>query len=139
MSWIFTILGWGVAGVFVFMGFFGQNSKQRKEESDKLADGLIQRLKETVDQQGKDNLALSAKLDQTTKELHIMQGRNSVLEGLFNGSENSIMAFLKQAPELLQVAQQNHELAQSTNAAIGRLAEAMTSLVERADAFPIAT
>lgn len=144
MVWIFTLGGWAVAGVFIIIGFFGQSSKLRREEADKLADGLIQRLNQTVEQQTKDIAKMQADMEAHTKsrdeeirklsdDLKHMQGRNAVLEELFKGRDPQMQAFLKDAPMLMEIAQSNNQLAKATNESVGSLADAVRELVERID------
>lgn len=125
--------GFLVSGVFVTLGYLGMGTRDRRKESEGLADTLISRLKETVDQQTDTIASLSSKLDVTTKELHQMQGRNSVLEGLFNGSETSIIASLKLVPELLRVANESNQLAKDTSNSVGQMAKALGDLLQRID------
>ncbi|MDE2022414.1 MAG: hypothetical protein KGI71_05900 [Patescibacteria group bacterium] len=133
IGWILTISGWAVAGFFVFLGFFGGGSKARREEAEKLADGLIQRLNQTVDQQGKDIEMLKTQLIDHKSQIDHFKGRNAVLEELFKGRDPQMQAFLKDAPHLMEIAQSNNELANSTNKAVGSLADAVRELVERID------
>lgn len=125
--------GYIVAGVLVVLGYLGMGSRDRRKDDDTVATNLINNLQKTVDLQEKTIKATSDKLDQTTKELHQMQGRNSVLEGLFNGNENSILSFLKAAPRLISVAEENNTLAKATNASVGQMAQALTSLMQHLD------
>lgn len=130
---VLSLLGLGgyiIGGVFALRGQWDKASKAKDAQADELGDKLIQRLQQTVDQYGKDNAALAQKLDQTTKELHQMQGRNQVLEELFNGSESSIMAFLKQAPKLMQIADENNNLAKDTNTAIEHMAATFAKFID---------
>lgn len=115
--------------------FFNSRNNQRAAD-DSVSSNLIQNLKTTSDMQEKMIGTLTTKLDQTTKELHVMQGRNTVLEELFNGSENSILSFLKQAPELITIAKENHDLSKKNaddiaalTASIGKLVVALTAKV----------
>lgn len=124
------VAGWLVAGVFTFIGLFSTQSKANRVDDDSVASNLINNLKLTVDQLKEDKDAMSTKLDNTTKELHQMQGRNSVLEGLFNGSENSILAFLKQAPEIMNFAHENNTLAKSNLEAVTSLTASIDNLIK---------
>lgn len=116
-----------VVGGIAVLGFFNTTMRQRRGEDDSVATNLINNLKLTVDQQKEALAATSTKLDETTKQLHLMQGRNSVLESLFNGSEGSILAFLKQAPELQRIADENNNLAKATRDEV----RALTSSIDR--------
>jgi ABC-type transporter Mla subunit MlaD len=124
------LAGYVIAGVFAFRGQWDKSSKNKDAEADALSDKLIQRLQQTVDQSEKSVATLSAKLEQTTKELHQMQGRNQVLESLFNGSENSIMAFLKQAPVLVKMTGESNQLAKDTSASIDHLASTFAKFID---------
>jgi hypothetical protein len=114
------------AGIYAFSG---QRKKQQADD-DEVASKLITNLKLTVDQQEKTIGGLTVKLDTTTRELHQMQGRNTVLEQLFNGSEGSILSFLKEAPELMRVAKENHQLALTNSAELKQLTASIEMLVK---------
>ena len=124
------VAGWLVAGVFTFIGLFSTQSKSNRADDDNIATNLINNLKSTVDQLKEDKDTMSAKLDETTRQLHLMQGRNSVLESLFNGNENSILAFLKQAPDMMAFAQENNALAKSNLEATTSLTASIDNLVK---------
>ncbi len=129
MQEFFTISGYLIAGAFALYTQYSKQKTQSKTEDDKVASNLINNLKITVDQQEKALKDTNIKLEQTTKDLHLMQGRNSVLEGLFNGNENSILAFLKQAPQLMEVASENHKLAVASNEALTNLTNTMNNFL----------
>lgn len=118
----------GAAAAAAWYAFSGQRGSQRAAD-DVVASNLIQNLKTTTDIQEKTISDLSIKLDNTTKDLHLMQGRNTVLETLFNGSEGSIMAFLKMAPDLQRIADENNKLAKETNANVQALTASVDKLV----------
>lgn len=118
----------GAAGAAAWYAFNNQKSTLRAAD-DTVSSNLIQNLKTTTDLQEKTIGQLSLKLDTTTKELHQMQGRNEMLEKLFNGSEGSILAFLKEAPKLVRIADENNALAKSTNDEIKHLTTELRALV----------
>ncbi len=129
-----TIVGSGgyiIAGVLVVLGMFGMGARDRRSESDKVASDLINNLKLTVEQLEKANVAMTARLDQTTKELHLMQGRNEMLERLFNGAEGSILSFLKQAPSLVEMIKDNNALSHQNNAALTTLTDTMEKFLNK--------
>jgi hypothetical protein len=117
-----------IAGVFAaacaaaWYAFFNQKGNQRAAD-DVVAKNLIDNLQKSLDLTTSDLKATNVKLDQTTKELHIMQGKNEVLQDLFGGNENSIMAFVKAAPELITMTKQNSDM-------LAELARAVTTLVK---------
>lgn len=117
-----------VAGSAAWYAFFNQRKSQQATDDD-IASKLINNLKLTVDQQEKTIGGLTTKLDTTTKELHQMQGRNTVLEQLFNGSEGSILSFLKEAPKLTLIAEENNALAKKTSNDIKSLIASIDRLV----------
>lgn len=123
--------GWVVAGILVVIGLFNRQTKQNRKDDDETASNLISNLKTTVDLQEKTINSLNAKMEITNKELHQMQGRNSVLESLFNGNENSILAFLKQAPKLLEIAEDNNKLTKENFTATTNLTTAIAELVKK--------
>ncbi len=126
---VVTFGGYGIAGIFALVQMYSKSNQKRVSDNDQTATNLINNLKTTVDLQEKAIKENKALLDKTTKELHQMEGRNSVLESLFNGSENSILAFLKQAPVLMDIAKENHELATANNKAITDLTNTMNNFL----------
>ena len=130
---LLAVAGWIIAGIFVFVGIFGKGYGERRRESDELADGLIKRLKETVDQQSRDIELLKTQMIEQKSQLDHFKGRNAVLEELFKGRDPQMQAFLKDAPTLMEIAQSNNQLAKATNESVGSLADAVRELVERID------
>lgn len=127
-----TLLGFGgyaLVGIFAVLGYFNGTVSSRRKESDSLADGLISRLKETVDQQQKTMDATNVRLDQTTKELHQMQGRNGMLEELFKGRDPAMQTFLQAAPRLIEIANENNVLAKATSTSVAAMADALTGFM----------
>lgn len=144
---ILALGGYVLAGVFAFGGLMDRQSKSRNKESDDLADTLINRLKQTVEQQTKD----IEKMDQNFKtqsikrdseimklqtDLSHLQGRNAVLEDLFKGRDPAMQAFLKEAPDMIAGVRENNQLVKGTVTAVKEMAEAVKSLVARIDAHP---
>lgn len=136
-----ALSGYVVAGVFAFRGQWDAASKQKREEADKLADGLITRLQQTVEQQSKDLETMKGEMDRHTKErnaevqqlrddLKHLQGRNSVLEDLFKGRDPAMQSFFKDAPKLFDMAETNHGLINETNAEIKNLAQTLAKFVD---------
>lgn len=118
-----------IAGVLGVYGLFNMQARSRRADDDSVSANLINNLKSTVDQMKEQNAIQAVKLEQTTKELHQMQGRNTVLEQLFNGQEGSIMAFLKQAPALVKITEENNAMAKRNADDIGKLTKAVELLV----------
>ena|SRR5579863_6864288 len=123
--------GWVVAGGFAVYGMWDKATNARHKDADDTATSLINNLKSTVDLQATQLKSYSEKLDQTTKELHLMQGRNSVLESLFNGSENSILAFIKEVPKLTRLTEENNTIAKANSDATTNLTKAITALLTK--------
>lgn len=122
--------GYIVAGILVVLGIFGVQVRQRRAEDDDVSTKLITNLQASLTLTEKNLKETNVKLDETTKQLHLMQGRNTVLEELFNGSENSILSFLKQAPELVLFAKENHTLSQKNAEDISALTSSIQDLVK---------
>ena len=121
--------GYIIAGVLVVLGMFGVQVRQRRGENDTVASNLITNLQTSLDLTEKNLKETNVKLDETTKQLHLMQGRNTVLEQLFNGSEGSIISFLKQTPELQRIAEENNALAKATSQEVRALTASIDRLV----------
>lgn len=125
LNLIALVVGGATAAWFAF---FNQRGTQRASD-DAVASNLISNLQSSLTLTENTLKATNDKLDKTTMELHQMQGRNTVLEQLFNGSEGSILSFLKQAPELMRIANENHQLAKSNSEDLGKLTAAINLLV----------
>lgn len=128
---IFEYAGYVIAGALALYGLVSRQGSQVREDNMKISQNLIENLKTTVDQQKETIATTNTKLDQTTKELHQMQGRNSVLESLFNGNENSILAFLKQTPVLMEIAHENKEFSKANSEAITGLTLVIKDMVDK--------
>lgn len=138
-----AILGFGgyaIVGALVVLGFFKKDDS-RRTESDSIADTLINRLQQTVEQQTKDIARMQFDMDRHTKdrdeqirklsdELQHMKGRNSVLEDLFKGRDPAMQAFLKDAPALFDVAKENNGLAREMAQGLGSLEGTLSRFIE---------
>lgn len=133
--------GYAMFGIFAAFGYFNRQDTTRTKESDQLADTLIKRLQQTVDQQAKDLARMDTDMKAHTEkrdveikklqgDLSHLTGRNSVLEDLFKGRDPGMQMFLKEAPELIRVAQENNVLGKSTAVSVKIMADAMTTLIE---------
>lgn len=148
LNWILqnglTVLGFGgyaLVGLLAILGYFKKGSDDRRSEETKLADGLITRLQQTVDQNAKDMLKMQADMEKHTKDrdeqirklsddLKHMQGRNSVLEDLFKGRDPAMQAFLKDAPSLIGIARENNGLAKEMAQGLGSLESTLAKFVD---------
>ena len=128
---ILAIVGWGVTGFLVVTGIFGSKYTDRRKESDRLADDLINRLKETVEQQSKDIAELKTQMSTQRAELDHVKGRNSVLEDLFKGRDPGMQQFLKDAPMLMEIAHANNALAKENSEAVSHLTDTLSTFFER--------
>lgn len=133
--------GYFVVGLFVFLGYFKRSTDDRRSEADKLADGLITRLQQTVDQQAKDMTALQEQMNKHTvqrdaeiKDLRgkvdHLTGRNGVLEDLFKGRDPAMQTFLKEAPTLITIARENNGLAKEMADGLGSLENTLMKFVD---------
>lgn len=128
---VLAIVGWGVTGFLVVTGIFGSKYTDRRKESDRLADDLINRLKETVEQQSKDIAELKTQMSTQRAELDHVKGRNSVLEDLFKGRDPGMQQFLKDAPMLMEIAHANNALAKENSEAVSHLTDTLSTFFER--------
>lgn len=123
IGWIFTIGGWVVTGIFVLINFFGTDGKARRQESNDLADGLIKRLKETADQQGKDIAEMQANAEAQQKEIHVLQGQNEAYLKIITLRNPEAEGVFKEAPAAFKAAI-------DTNAAVAELVKSVNALVK---------
>lgn len=127
---LLAVVGWTIAGFFVVMGIFGSKNSERRRESDVLADGLIQRLKETVEQQSKDIAELQTQMVNQQAELNHVKGRNAVLEDLFKGRDPSMQQFLSDAPTLMEIARENNGLAKEMGNGLSKLEGTLARFID---------
>lgn len=123
------LAGAAIVGGLAVFGLFNTTMRGRRSEDSSVATNLINNLQTSLNLTESNLKATNVKLEQTTKELHQMQGRNQVLEALFNGQEGSIMAFLKQAPVLVRIAEENNAMAKQNTKDISDLTSSIKLLV----------
>lgn len=131
--------GYAVVGFLAVFGYFKKDDGRRKE-SDDLADTLIERLQQTVNQQTKDLAKMQVDMEHHTKDrdeqirklsddLKHMQGRNSILEDLFKGRDPGMQDFLKNAPELLSTTRETSVGLQNLEATLRHFVDTLQPLL----------
>ena len=110
----------GILGA-AWYAFFGAKNNQ-EAQGQAVSRNLIDNLQTSLD-------LTNVKLETTTKELHQMQGRNSVLEDLFKGNEGSIISTLKMIPELVASIRDSNAIAKSNADSVAKMATGIAELV----------
>lgn len=138
ISWLFSnvqnlvavleMLGFAVLGVLVFMGFFGSKNNDRRAESDTLADGLINRLKQTVEQQTADIASMTTRMDDQQKEIHVLQGKNEAYLQILTLRDPAATKVFEAAPEI-------HRIIRETAVATKHNGDAMQDLTKTLSRF----
>lgn len=129
-----------IGGVFVVLGMLGMGAKQRREESEGLADGLIKRLQLTVDQNAKDMTAMSSRIDEQQKEIHQLQGKNEAYLQIISLRDPAIAEVFKAAPDVFIVARETNNLVKAQAAALQSLTKAVEDFIHRlTEAVPTTT
>lgn len=138
---VIGLSGYALVGFFAMMGYFKKNIvDERQNEADKVGDVLINRLKDTVDQQEKTITKMLSDMKEHTEkrdkemslmrdDLHKMKGRNELLEELFKGRDPAMQDFLKNAPMLVQIVKENNGLAKDSSEALTHLTDTIASFV----------
>jgi hypothetical protein len=122
---VVVLVGAIAAGWYAFFG-----AKKNQQASDNaVSQNLIQNLQTSLDLTKSDLRDTNTKLEATTADLHRMQGRNSVLEGLFNGNEGSIVSTLKLVPELVAAIKEANSVSKANADSVGKMAAGITDLV----------
>jgi hypothetical protein len=122
---IVVVVGALAAGWYAFFG-----AKKNQQASDNaVSQNLISNLQTSLDLTKSDLRETNAKLEVTTADLHRMQGRNSVLESLFNGNEGSIVSTLKMVPELVAAIREANAISKANADSVGKMAAGITELV----------
>ena len=126
---IVTYGGYILAGVFVALGMFGVQFRQRRNDNNEVTQNLIANYKLTVDEQDKKiKLSQEREIEQG-KEIAHLQGQVKVLSDILQGRDPSMVAFLKDAPVLITIARENNGLAKANSEAITMLTKTISDLV----------
>lgn len=139
---VIVYAGWAMAGLFAIAGYFNKENKQRESDGDKTASNLINNLKDTVGIQEKTIAKLQADMDAHTKardveikqlqsDLNHLKGRNGLLEELFKGQDPDMQKFFNEAPELLILTKETHELAKNNAEMLAGLTQSMQIFVDK--------
>ena len=128
---VLEILGFAVIGGFVFLGWFGGLDNTRRTESDSLADGLIKRQQQTIEQMGEDIKKLQADRDTQQKEIHVLQGQNEAYLKIITLRDPQTAKVFEEAPEIYQIARDTKVLAEKQLDAISGLTKAMEEFINR--------
>lgn len=123
------ILGFAILGILAFSGIFSTKNKDRRNESDKLADGLINRLKETLDQQAKDMTKMSERIDTQQKEIHHLQGQNEAYLTILSLRDPATAKVFEEAPEIFTVARETNEMVHTNNEVVKELTKSLTEFI----------
>jgi chromosome segregation ATPase len=118
-----------IGGFFIFTGAIGGKAKEIHGESDNIQQTLINNYRTLIDDQNKRIADLSAKEIAAGREISHLQGQVKTLEAILQGKDPAMQDFLKAAPRLLEVAEENNQLGRTTNASVAKLADAVTELV----------
>ena len=119
---VLGFLGYAGFGGMVLLGYFKKDNN-RSQESDEIADTLIGRLKEMIEQQKKDLGEMTVRLDTQQKEIHQLQGQNEAYLKILALRDPATERVFKEAPEVFQMVRENRET-------LTHLAETMASFIE---------
>jgi len=128
---VLEFFGLVLLGVFAFTGVFDTKLSDRRNESDKVADGLIDRLQKTVDQNAKDMLAMSARIDDQQKEIHVLQGKNEAYLQIITLRDPVVKKVFDEAPEIYQIARETHGYAKAQADSLKKLTDTMEEFLNR--------
>jgi hypothetical protein len=130
--------GYAVTGLFVvlvMLGYFKDKDDSRRDESDGLADTLINRLKQTVEQQQRDITAgqeaqktMTERFESQQKEIHLLQGQNETYVKILALRDKNTEQVFNEAPSIFAIAKE-------TNARVRQHGEAIESLTKTLENF----
>lgn len=128
-----------VVAVFGFLfltGSIGGKAKEIQHESDGIQQTLINNYRTLIDDQTKKLQALNEENIQSGKDIAHLQGQVKTLTEILQGKDPAMQSFLKSAPRLVEIAEENNTLAKHTDESLGKLADAITALVHNLDQGP---
>lgn len=118
-----------IGGIFAFTGVFSTKQSDRRNESDKVADGLIERLTKTVNQNVDDMKAMTIRIDDQQKEIHILQGKNEAYLQIINLRDPGVAKVFEAAPEIQQIIRDIKQLALDQSEALTNLTNAIETFI----------
>lgn len=127
---IMALAGWGVAGSFVLLGMFGMSARMRRKESDELADGLINRLQQTVDANAKEITVMTTRIDLQQKEIHQLQGKNQAYLEIISLRDPNTAKVFEMAPEVFATARDTNTVAKKNNESIEELTRTLAHFID---------
>ncbi len=132
---ILEILALALIGAFAAFGYWGGKDSTRQEKSDQIADGLIDRLQKTVDQNTKDMAAQTVRIDNQQKEIHQLQGQNDAYLKIITLRDPATLKVFEEAPEIYLIARETNEFAREIKEMVAKQAQATTSLTAAMEDF----
>lgn len=123
------LAGFAFMGLFAFTGIFSSKQSERRTESDDLADGLINRLKQTVDQQTIDMQTMSKRIDDQQKEIHTLQGKNEAYLQIITLRDPEVAKVFAEAPGIHVIIRDTNKLAKDNLEALKNLTETMEKFI----------
>ncbi len=136
--------GYAAAGLYfalVSLGFFKDKDDNRRDESDGLADTLINRLKETVEQLQKDFASSETARAQMAQQHEIQQKEMSekykdlqedikLLQDTLALRDEAAQRVFKQAPTIFALAEDHYALSKATAESLGELVKSMNTFIK---------
>lgn len=123
------LAGLAIMGFFVITGIFGNKNKDRIKEKDDLADSLITRLQQTVDQQSKDMESMKCMLNDQQKQISILQGQNEAYQKLITLRDPATEKVFKEAPDIFHLAREGSQIQKATLQSVEQLSEKIIELI----------
>lgn len=123
------LAGFIVMGLFAFTGIFSTKQSERRGESDRVADTLIERLQKTVDKNADDMTAMSARIDDQQKEIHQLQGKNEAYLQIITLRDPNVAKVFEEAPVIHGIIRENNVLAKGQLEALKQLTETIEKFI----------
>lgn len=118
-----------VGGVLVFTGAIGGKAREIKDESDAVAQRLIENYKLTVDNQDKKIRELTDREIVSGKAIAHLEGQVKTLTEILQGKDPKMQSFLNNAPGLLDLAKETSEATKQQAVSLAALTSAIEKLI----------
>lgn len=121
--------GYVIIGGLALLGYFRKDDS-RQAQSNQVADGLIDRLQKTVDQNGKDMTAMSARIDDQQKEIHQLQGSNDAYLKIITLRDPATAKVFEEAPAIYAIVRETNGDVKAAASSLDELTQTLSRFID---------